>query len=495
MSSESVLLGASFREVARTLSARWWVVLLGACSAAFAAGALVALQRPVYEARVTLTVDVGSTPAGTATGQRLVAEAIQLVRSDAVRRSAADSLGLRALEFDAAVTQVAQTAQVRIVVRAGDPDSARHVADALGLATDTVGRRRAVASFDDELEAIAAETTVAAERLSEVDAELSDAPDDADLTSERGALQARLDVLAERLAEAQVDAALATSGVVVDSPARAGDAPVAPTPLPTIALAALAGGLIGAAGALLRRRPLDGKSPSEWEAATGLPVLADLTEADLTEADLTAPQPADALRGLRVALQHERGGPPNRSVALVGVEGEAAAGTVALVAAAVGRASAAAGVSTLLIDADLPSRALTAQWGLPEGTLGLSDALRGGAPADSLQRLAERCWIVPAGGNVGAAGDARGRSGDLLAHPRAAALIAGWAHRAELTIVACPSAGDDGAAGSVAAAAQRTVLVARRDAEEGSVVEAARRLRALGVQVGGLVLVARPRAR
>jgi len=270
--------------------------------------------------------------------------------------------------------------------------------------------------------------------------------------------------------------------------------PVHPRPAPALALALLAGLVLGALVIFARGLFDDGvAAPQDVEAATGVPVFATLPhsgrEAHLDRRKrgprmpLALASPDDLavehLRALRTALGFVLNARGN--VVAVGSASPGAGKT--FVCANLAHLLAAAGKRVLLVDADLRRGTLHRQFGAEQGP-GLADVLAGKVPLADALRATETAGIdlVPRG-------RLSSRPGELLATQRLADVLGEVAKRYDLVVVDTPPILAVTDAILVARCASVNLLVVRarqhRVAEIGLAVE---RLANSGIAVHGGIL-------
>jgi capsular exopolysaccharide synthesis family protein len=263
------------------------------------------------------------------------------------------------------------------------------------------------------------------------------------------------------------------------------DVPVAPRPVRNLALAALLGLIIGAAGAVAREM-LDTtvKTGEALHALAGAPVLAgvpfdpDAKTAPGTYVSSGHSARAESLRQLRTNLQYVDVDRPVKTVVVTSaVPGEGKSST----ACGLAILFAEAGQRVLIIDADLRRPCIAEYLGI-EGAAGLTTVLVGKASVDDvLQRWGTDLWVLPSG-------SLPPNPSELLGSQHMADLLDELRERFDMVIVDCPPLlpVTDGAV--VAARADGALLMARsRRTTIGQVTAAVRALQSVDARLLGCV--------
>jgi tyrosine-protein kinase Etk/Wzc len=274
--------------------------------------------------------------------------------------------------------------------------------------------------------------------------------------------------------------------------------PVAPRPVPTVALGLVGGLLIGVFGAFVRRALANGvEDPEEVERGTSVPVSAsvprstfqmeaerrvhgDRSQVKLLAADEPKDLAVESLRSLRTSLQFALHESRNQIVAIGGpAPGVGKSFVTANLAHLLGEA----GKRVLVIDADLRRGQLHHHFGLDRG-VGLSDALLGEAPVLEAIR-------VTRSPNVSAltTGQIPPNPAELLGSDRFSRLLTDVSARYDIVMVDTPPVLAVTDAALIARHAGVTMLVIRAGKHPmREIVMSLRHLSRAGVRVHGIVV-------
>jgi capsular exopolysaccharide synthesis family protein len=263
-------------------------------------------------------------------------------------------------------------------------------------------------------------------------------------------------------------------------------APVSPKPFNNLALAGLAGLIVGAGLAVIREVADSSIRTAEaLRALTGAPVLArvpvDTGAPSRSGPFVSDPNSAraEALRRLRTNLQYADADHPVQVVAVTSaVPGEgrsAIACSLALLFAESGR-------KVLIVDAELRHPRLASFLGR-EGSAGLSTVLTGAAAIDEvLQPWGAGLWLL-------SSGQTPPNPSELLSSHRMSDLVAELRGRFDIVIFDCPPLLPVTDAAVIAARSDGALLVVRfRRTKNAQVTGAVRALHAVNARIVGCVL-------
>jgi capsular exopolysaccharide synthesis family protein len=265
-----------------------------------------------------------------------------------------------------------------------------------------------------------------------------------------------LEQLLTRLGEEEVASRLEGGQVTVIDPARAGIEPVNIRRSLFAAASLMAGVMAGLAVVLLvefRDRRVRGMAGVAE--ATRLPVLSRIPECSDLSPLGTAGDPrhpvalADAIRVLRAALGLQSGTTGRLVITSSSRSGEGKSTLTARLAVS----AAAAGLKTLLIDADLRKPTQHNQFGI-EVQSGLSDVLSAGAEVALHQTTYGSLEVL-------AAGKPEKMNPEALSSPQLRGLIAGWRERYDLILIDTPPLGVVADALPLCEMADQIILVVR----------------------------------
>jgi succinoglycan biosynthesis transport protein ExoP len=422
-------------EYGRAIVRGWWVLVLCVLAGLGSAALATAAATPSYQSSVKFFV-VSPTAAGQSalqsrelSKQRILAYA-SLVKSDKFVEGLVSNgtTGLSAAAITDSISASADKDTLMLVVVVSLPDQAQTVDTARAIA----GRLGAAVG---ELEAGRTET---------------------------GAGQTMLKVVAGPTDET---------------------APVSPRPTLNLALGGVLG--LGAGIAIaVSRRLLDKtlRTVEDVEAAAGLPLLA----------GLPVPAPAggsssvlgEAVRRLRTNIDHFPAMPASGVVAVTSATAGEGKSSVALLLA---RSWAEAGVSVLLVEADLRRPRLAGELGLGGGP-GLADVLAGRAALGmAIAHTEENGPHILAAGTVPAAPT------ELLASRSTAAVLGQLRDKYSRVIIDAPAMQPFSDAALLAASADCTVLVLRRGRVTRELLTSSlRNLELVSARLAGVVLTALP---
>ena len=484
--------GGGVGDLVAVVARRWWLVVAGLVVATVVATVMVALQTPRYRAEARVLIDTqpdtafGAQSVPAATAQRAVQTEVQVIASSKVAAEVQRLLDLPSRPPAVQVSIVGQTDVVALRVTAGDPTTARLLADAYALAYVEVTREADVAA----LEQARHEVEVSVAGLDAQLAELADqlegatgAPRD-ELTDRQASLRVQRDQLQGRLAELDVDISLQDGGGSVVRQATAGSSAISPTPLPTVGLAALVGALVGVLGAVAVARVDRGiRTSAELEAAAdtiGLGELPLVKAPDNRPMAVSTPDDpfVEQVRTLRAGIGFAAMGRPTNALlvtsALPGEGKSSVAANLAFVSAENGK-------RVVLVDADLRRPSLSAMLALPPHA-GLSDVLLGEAIDPCLVEVVHGVFVLPSGARPP-------NPAGLFAGDRFEALLADLRSRFDVVVFDSPPVLPVTDALSIATMVDGVVLVARAG-ETGAeqVRRAAERLRLARGDLLGVVL-------
>jgi succinoglycan biosynthesis transport protein ExoP len=423
----------SLQDYLTILRRRRWLVLGTIVAVVVTALAVSFAQTPIYEAETEVVVEPVRRTQDVTLEQLLapVGDAVQterlIVTSRPVAERVAEELGIsdvRGLLEDVRVESVADTRVVRIVAAHTDPAEAVAIADAFAAAYLDYKQ-------DEALEGLLAARANLDARAADLRAQIDelDEDDDADQAT-RDALLAQLAQISAQVAELGGSAQTVTGGGSILTPAELPESPVSPRPLRTGALALVLGALLGVGLAFLRDhfddvvrdendfkratggRPVLGRIPS-WSDPEGgdrLVTLVDPTAlaseayrelssgvrfmlAAMDDQAVDVPQPLTHVEGEATPTEQPR--KRGRAIVLASAAaGDGKTSTAANLAVAAARA----GLTTLLVDADMRRSTVGKRFGLGR-VRGLSDLLAGnGDLADHVVPVGvDGLYVLPAG--------------------------------------------------------------------------------------------------
>lgn len=257
-----------------------------------------------------------------------------------------------------------------------------------------------------------------------------------------------------------------------------------------VLLSALVGLVIGiACGAA--RSMLDGsvRNAKQVRQALGLPVLGllPIKRGDGSRVDggvevVDAPLSAfsEAMRNLKISLQHACGSRSGCRLGILSLLPDEGRSAICINLAALFEA---AGIKTLLVDADLRDRGLT-QCLAPDARLGLVEALREGAADTLVYERKTKTHLLPIGG-----GAAMPNSADRLGSPAMQALLSDLTEKFSTILVDLPALQRVGDARAVAPLLDGCLLVVRHGYTPLRTLEdAVDRLRADNANLFGVVI-------
>ncbi|QQS26029.1 MAG: polysaccharide biosynthesis tyrosine autokinase [Actinomycetota bacterium] len=387
---------------------RKWLVVAAVLAALLGAGVLVFLQDPIYRAEAQMLVR--AMPSDTVfnnqtisaqSAERLLQTEIQVLESDLVRDRVREDLSLTVSPPRVRGRAVSGTDVVEVVVRSGDPETARVVADAYVQAYIDVRREQNVSSMLDASAEVQRKITELQGQIDQIDADIAAAgtEDISALEEQRRVLIDQQALFAQRLDQLQVDASLQTGSAQLVKRAELPKDPVEPQPWRTLAIAGFLGLLIGVAAALIVGLIDDSLDTSEeLEEQTGLPVLAVVpVDTPPDNRPVAVSRPGDlaveSYRTLRTNVKFMGVDRPLRVLQVTSAlpaEGKTTtASNLAVVLAQMGQ-------SVLLIDADLRRPRLHEVFGVPRSP-GLTNVLLG-EPFEMVPNLiAEDLTLVTSG--------------------------------------------------------------------------------------------------
>jgi capsular exopolysaccharide synthesis family protein len=358
---------------------RWWLVLMGTALVAAAAYGLTSMKSPLYAASSGVMINPaqgsGNFDYQAILGSQSIAETyLQLVKSRAVLMDVIDELKLpydvSALDSKVSAKLVSGTTLIRITASDPDPQRAADIANATANHFSDFATAQSLqlsnasrAAIDQQLADLKSQIDHLNQQITDFEQSPNtpDAAAQAQLESLRTTLNQTQGLYAQLLLTAQtmdLNTAATRTQVTVFENAVAPNAPYAPR----VALWALIGGFLGfmlAGGLVVTLEYLDNttKTMSDFVSIVGAPLLASigvvpkLREGPDQVYMLTQPksQYAEAIRFLRSNVEYAAGQRSMRIMVASANQGEGKSTVAANLAVAISQA----GLSTVLIDADL----------------------------------------------------------------------------------------------------------------------------------------------
>lgn len=492
---------------------RRWRVVVVCLILGIAAGVLLSLLQPrLYTSSSKLLLGLDASTNSTAPvglDPEEIATQAEVVRSDAVARSVIDRLDLDVSVEDllASVTVEAVDNKRVVLISADRPDADEAAAVANAFASEYVELR-----ISQGLKTELTVRQVYRERLNELRDELALVRNQLDQTvaeSERTELRAQRRSLIDRQAELQTALALrgdltpaaGVGGQLLES-ADPPEVPSQPKPLPSGLFGAVIGLLVGVLLAYLRDRTDDVVRDEDrlTSAVGGLPVLGRIPSApNVGGGRVTALQDPHSptseayralssnVRFLLAAKEADDGVPPSEPTGMVLVTSALTAEGKTSVATNLAVAAARAGITVILVDADLRKPSALARFGMdaPEG---LSEVLAGERSVESVLVHVgiDNLSVLPAG-------TCPPNPAELLAAPRSRLVWKELREAADLVVFDSPPVLSVADTLELVGAADEIVLVARRGHSRLRATSAGQqRILQLGGRVSGVVITAAP---
>ncbi len=355
---------------------KWlWLIALGTALAGGTAYVVSKNMAPIYQASTTLLISEASGPemsdyTGLLTSERLAKTYSELLKKrpimeEVIRRF---DLALTSKELAATVSVrlVRDTQLIELKVEGTDPQLAASIADEIPQVfieqTEAMQSTRFAGSKENlarQMAVLEADIESIQQAMDELHS--SEAPDQADLARLQGNLaqyQNSYSSLLKSYEEIRVAEAQAIDSVIVVEPAQAPQDPISPRTLQNTLLAAVVGCMLAVGVAFLIEYLDDTiKTPDDVAHATSLPTLGAVTRIEGTEIEdklVAADHPrspvSEAYRVLRTNLQFSAVDKPLKTLLVTSaspIEGKS------LTTANLGVVMAQAGLSVVIVDADL----------------------------------------------------------------------------------------------------------------------------------------------
>lgn len=497
---------------------RWaWLIVLCPLIAALGASVISRQITPVYEADATvlvkpaqpLNIDTGQSQTGvSSTSDQITATYVQLMTQPSLLSKVISDLHLQmtpqSLAGKVKVTPQTNTTVIKVSVQDKSPAQASRIANQLVQdfgASQSQLRQQQASSYTNSLQTQAQQLQgkLSGEQGSIQDlqrqaskAQLSQ-PDQDRLTSlqqQSANDSVQLQNVNSQLAEIQAQTALNSDSVVVISAATEPGSPVSPN-IPLNILFAAIGGLVLALAIVLIVQRLDQtiKDDSELQRRTELTPLGHIpfTSASKTRmGELVVlggqPSAAEAYRGLRTNLLFAS---VDRQVKTIVVTSPGPGDGKSRTAANLAIVLAAAGHTTLLVDADFRRPSLHGFFG-KASKRGLSELILAEHPEDGdlIREVGEvpRLWLL-------AAGSSPPNPSELLGSTRVETLLGELASRVDYVVLDTPPLHAVTDPALVAARADATLLVVEQERTTyGAAVNAKQQLDNVGARVLGVVV-------
>lgn len=496
---------------------RWaWLIVLCPLIAGLASALISRQITPIYQSQATVLVrpaqplNVGTGQTGTgvsSTSDQITATYVQLLTQPSLLSKVITDLNLKTtpgeLGSRVKVTPQTNTTVIQVAVQDRDPRQARSIADTLVQdfrASQAQLRQQQAASYTSSLQSQAnqlqakisgEQATIQSLQRRAQQAQLSQ-PDQDQLTGLQQQLatdNSQLQNVNSQLAQIQAQTALGSDSVVVVSQASTPGSPVSPN-IPQNTLLAALGGLLVAIAAVLIGYRLDQtiKDISDLPRRTGLMALGHIPFTSPSKTRMGElvvlggkSSPAEAYRTLRTNLLFASVDRQVKTIVVTSAgPGEGKSRTAANLAIVL----AAAGHTTLLIDADFRRPALHGFFG-KASKRGLSDLILGDSIEDSdlVREVAEvpRLWLL-------AAGSTPPNPSELLGSQRVKTLLEELGARVDYVVLDTPPVNAVTDAALVAARADATLLVVEQGRTTyGALINAKHQLDNVGAQVLGVV--------
>lgn len=370
----------NLRHLIRLARRWWWLLLLGPLVAGIAAYWATSRQQDLYSATATLTINQAQSGqnqelSGIQAVERLGATYQQLVDTDPVLTQVINDLGLpltlSELRDNVSASAVTGTQLLRISVSDTDPERSAAIANAVALVFSTSVANQTAELTGASREALDNQIAASEDQIAALNVQIQNLEGDANAGSTEfqgqiaslrvslNQLQTSYGDLLVRRQEMELNDAAVQNRVTVWEPARVPEAPYAPRVLLYTLLAVVAG-LILAAGAVLLIEFLDNtvKSDSPFEELVGAPVLSAISVVPKIQEGheqlfvLNRPRSndAEAVRLLRTNIEFAAA---SKEIATLVVTSPGPGEGKSTITANLALAMAQAGLSTVVIDADL----------------------------------------------------------------------------------------------------------------------------------------------
>ena len=253
---------AELRDYLMVIRHRRWTIAFAVAVVVGAALTAAFLQRPVYEGKAELLLQLRAAetlfdPNTRQLGDpaRAVQTEIQVLRSQPIRKAVEDRLKIK--DPEVSVSGIGQTDVVQVRARSTDPERAAQTANAHAEAYVQFKLTQAVNDVVAAVEQIQGKVTDLQTQISELDKPVSQLPAsqrptvEPNLRAQQDALIQQQAVFKQKLDELQVEKSLKTGGAQIVTSAVTPDSPVAPRPLRSGLLAAVLGLFFGTGLAFL----------------------------------------------------------------------------------------------------------------------------------------------------------------------------------------------------------------------------------------------------
>jgi non-specific protein-tyrosine kinase len=379
------------RQLLRMARRWWWILLLAPLISGATAYFVSNQQTPLYSASVTIRINPPASssldPNAFRVSQDLTETYRQLIVLQPVLDQVIDELSLpfttSQLRSDVTATTVRDTQLVRIAVSNEDPDQAALIANTLAstfsryVAEESLGQIEAtrasldeqIAEVRDQVESLDAEISTLDTEANQGDTAIQTQIDD--LRAQRSRLQQQIADLEVQGQSVSIGIASAQTQVTVSAPASAPSAPYAPRVTFYTVLGVFVGLLIAVAAiALLQYLDNSVHGDVDVQQLLGVPVLSTVPTQSSVQpggnqvyviADPRS-QASESIRMLRANLEFAFAGRDVKTLAISSASPEEGKSTVAANLAVV---MAQAGLSTVLIDADLRKPTQHRIFGIP----------------------------------------------------------------------------------------------------------------------------------
>jgi succinoglycan biosynthesis transport protein ExoP len=352
--------------------------------------------------------------------QRDLNTQLSLLRSHDLRASVTDTLGTDAsLLGDVTFSGENGTDIIQITASSSSPEVAQRAADAYAEIYVSQRQTQMAEGFAVGAQELREQAAVVAQRMAEIDAELSqpdlDQAESDVLELERASLLAQQADLRTRATELDVEAATRTSSVEIAETAPLTTTPYSPTPKRDAAMAGIVA-LFAAIGLAFLRDRLDDRlkdADDVEEHVAPVPVLGDIPsyragrswgrrrlpshgERTLVPLDSAA---AEAFRTLRTSLRFSAIDTTRTTIVVTSSDQGEGKSTIT---ANLAMALAESGLRVVVVSADLRRPSIEGFFGVGPTDTGLTSVLLGDAPlGECLQRIhtpsGQRLYLLPAG--------------------------------------------------------------------------------------------------
>lgn len=352
---------AELRDYLMVIRHRRWTIAFAVAVVVGAALTAAFLQRPVYEGKAELLLQLRAAetlfdPNTRQLGDpaRAVQTEIQVLRSQPIRKAVEDRLKIK--DPEVSVSGIGQTDVVQVRARSTDPERAAQTANAHAEAYVQFKLTQAVNDVVAAVEQIQGKVTDLQTQISELDKRVSQLPAsqrptvEPNLRAQQDALIQQQAVFKQKLDELQVEKSLKTGGAQIVTSAVTPDSPVAPRPLRSGLLAAVLGLFFGTGLAFLFEY-LDDSIKSKEDVDRVVPEIPVLGLVPAVQAWRERDKPqiisisdpasaaAEAYRGLRTSIQFMALDRPMRTLQITSPNaGEGKTTTLANLAVALARA-------------------------------------------------------------------------------------------------------------------------------------------------------------